>query len=266
MQVNEAPEESIPKKSRQNQRKHWLDYATFIVESFGFVGLCIYASLTWGIFRANRATVVEMQRQTRIDERPWIAFSAPDSFDMESGKPIAFAPGKKLQVPIVFTNYGKTAARKNQLAVSTTILPLGEEPALPDESQTLTPLGASWPTGEHVVAVYPMSMLGIGSVAPNETVNLFLSRPKFNGGQALDDPLTQDEVARLARGQAYIAVWGRFSYSDIFGVQHETRFCRAIPKSATLPKCANFNDVDGEDGTITSKPVVKPLPVGKEPD
>jgi hypothetical protein len=265
MQLNEAPAESTSKKSHKNQRKHWLDYATFGVESLGFVGLCIYASLTWGIFRANRATVVEMQRQTRIDERPWVAFSAPDSFDLISGRPIAFAPGKKLQVPIVFTNYGKTAARKNQLAVSTTILPLGEEPALPDDSQMLTPLGASGPPGEHVVAVYPMSMLSIGSVAPSETVNLFVSRPKFNGGQALDDPLTQDEAARLAQGQAYIAVWGRFSYSDIFGIQHETRFCRAIPRAATLPKCANYNDVDGEDGTITSKPHAISFTAGKNP-
>jgi hypothetical protein len=141
MEVIESQPEVVRKTSER--QVHWTDYAMLTVQTLGLIGLVIYAGLTWGIFRENKQAVTEMQRQTRIDERPWVAFSAPESFDLKDGKPIAFVPGQKLQIPIVFTNYGKTAARKNQIAVSAAIVSMGQEPAMPDEAQTLTAPGAS---------------------------------------------------------------------------------------------------------------------------
>jgi hypothetical protein len=239
----------IPKKSRKLPKKHWLDYATFVVEFLGLLGLCIYATLTCGLLRESKATVLEMQRQTRIDERPWIAFTAPSGFDVKNDLPVAFFAGRSLQLPIEFTNYGKTAAVKNRAEIAMSIVPMGQEPVVPDDKQTLSEMGENGPSGEHIVAVYPIEITGMGVLDPGAKTDLNISRPKITSSAAVDDPLTQDEANRLGKGQAYIAVWGRFLYSDIFGVQHVTRFCRAIPTRATLPKCANFNYVDSNDGT-----------------
>ena len=47
------PSERNPKESDKTE-KHWLDYATFGMEVLGFAALCIYATITWNIYCANR--------------------------------------------------------------------------------------------------------------------------------------------------------------------------------------------------------------------
>jgi len=244
-----------PKSHRRARkpRKHWLDYATFIVGILGLVGLGVYAALTWGILRESKATVVEMQRQTRIDERPWLKVSSPEAFITSNGKPIPFAAGQPLQVPIEFTNYGKTAARKITTGISLGVLPTGEEPGIPDAGETLTINTTTdavvAPPGKHLIAVYPSEITGAGILEPGENIRVTVSRVKISGGQVLIDPVSQEDVQKLSAGKAYIVLFGSISYLDIFGVQHETKFCQAIPREATLKKCATYNEVDSEDGT-----------------
>jgi len=240
MEVSEHPVETVRKKSRKKQIKHWLDYATFIVSSLGLVGLVVYASLTWGIFRESKATVVQMQRQTRIDERPWLKVSTPEEFKVNNGQPVPFKAGQPLQVPIEFTNYGKTAARKITTGISIEVFPIGEEPAIPDASETVTISTTTdaviAPPGKHLLAVYPSEITGAGIIDPGENIKLTVSRVKLTGGQVLIDPLSEDDVQKLTTGKKYIVLFGNIVYSDIFGIQHETKFCQAIPREASSSK------------------------------
>jgi hypothetical protein len=232
-------------------KKHWLDYATFGVEIFGLILVAIYATLTYGIFQQNKNTVTEMQLQTRIDERPWVKFSAPDNWETVSGRAVAIKAGQPIQVPIQFTNYGKTASRQNIASMTEEIVPVGQEPEIPEDSWTLSD-NPNAPPGQRLMAVYPSQTLRIGVINPGEPIDLSVSRVKLTGRDFSIDPPTQGEITKLISGQAYIAVWGIVRYGDIFGTPHETKFCRAIPKSATLPKCADYNDVDSNNGTQPS--------------
>jgi hypothetical protein len=241
--------EGPPRKKTRRPRLRWIDYATLVIQSLGLVGLGIYATVTWEIYRENIETVTEMQRQTRIDERPWVKFAAPTGFDLKNGKPSPIVAGRPLQVPIEFRNYGKTAARKIRAGISVEVVPTGQEPVMPGDNETVTMDPNTGPPGSRITAIYPAQMAGTGVIEPGESIDISVSRQKLIANQSVDDAASEEEVTSLSAGRAYVVVWGEFYYADIFGIQHETKFCQAIPAQNTLQKCANYNDVDSEDGT-----------------
>jgi len=70
-----------------NTKKHWLDYATFVIEILGLFGLATYAVLTFGIWCANKTAAIaakganEASHQALIrSNRPWIGQSADPYF------------------------------------------------------------------------------------------------------------------------------------------------------------------------------------------
>ena len=245
------PPADAPDKSGE-RKKHWLDYATFGVGILGLVGLGIYSYLTWGIVQQNKNTVTEMQRQTRVDERPWLKFDAPSSWNTVDGKPIVFLAGQPLQIPVMFTNYGKTAARQIRADFTVQVIPSGQELDVPEEDWIITNSPDPVP-GRHITAIYPSQSAVIGVVNPGETISVTIGRTKIFGRESSVDPATEDEITRLGSGRAYVGVWGEIHYMDIFGIQHETKFCRAIPRTATMIKCAQYDDVDSNDGTKPPK-------------
>ena len=45
--------------------------------------------------------------------------------------------------------------------------------------------------------------------------------------------LTPTENQELSAGRAYLAVYGKMTYRDVFGVSHWTKFCSWVPLNST---------------------------------
>ncbi len=73
--------------------------------------------------------------------------------------------------------------------------------------------------------------------------------PMMRETQSITNPtlLTKADLAKVESGEAYIAVFGRVTYSDVYGVSHWVNFCdwgyfKPGPYNALA--CVGFNDVD----------------------
>ena len=106
-------------------RKHWLDYATFVLEILGLIGLFIYAALTYGIWCANKRvardthqSVVSADRNFRTDERAWLGFSI--------GGTIKFNVDQPFLIPTRTSNTGKTPAQNVHGSVVVGVFEKGE--------------------------------------------------------------------------------------------------------------------------------------------
>src|ERR1019366_3549900 len=77
--------------------------------------------------------VKETERQTRLDERPWVKAALVGEKPLPSDQPpsLTLNLGQDLQIPMEFTNLGKTAALDISAVVIIEVLPRSEGPHLP---------------------------------------------------------------------------------------------------------------------------------------
>lgn len=84
-----------------------------------------------------------------------------------------------------------------------------------------------------------------GLVLPNSPQGVFSYRRKAHSEEG--DPLKQDETSALADGSAWVAVYGEFSYDDVFKGSHWTKFCfwkTFKPGGYQTASCASYNSTD----------------------
>ena len=56
--------------------------------------------------------------------------------------------------------------------------------------------------------------------------------------------VTKDQLKALQDNKAYIVAWGKVWYSDIFGIEHWTKFCVMRGSASSSDKCSDYNDTD----------------------
>ncbi len=123
------------------------------------------------------------------------------------------------------TNSGKTPILHVEVNALIEVVPNGQEP--------------------HFNGVGDVShlMITTGALSPNIPTDWPITRRQ--AGQ--DYPLTDEEIAALKEGRAWIALHGRATYQDVFEVQHWTQFCfwrsYADTKYASL-SCPEYNNID----------------------
>ena len=96
-----------------HEKKHWIDYATVILELVGLSILCVYAGYTIKIYYANKeaadaATLATNTavRQLELTERPWVFVK-----DARVVSPLTFgANGAQVEFEIVLRNSGHSPA------------------------------------------------------------------------------------------------------------------------------------------------------------
>jgi hypothetical protein len=95
-------------------QKHWLDYATFVVQSLGLIGLAVYAFLTYGIYCANKKAAHDSLVK---GTRPWIGVDGDKigvsnpplvSFKRVAPKTVDF----KVTIKYGLKNSGNSVARR----------------------------------------------------------------------------------------------------------------------------------------------------------
>jgi hypothetical protein len=188
-----------------------------------------------------------------IDERAWLKFElggkSVSSLDPTARvRSFSVREGSPLSIPVRFTNVGKTAAQKIRAFVFIEVVPIGKEPNTPEVSQRIM-FGYQGEVPTHpadviVRAAHPME-------ASIVWASDFLERPyrrrTIIGNQVVDFPLQRGEIIELLTSKSYLAIYGEVKYSDVFKVEHWTRFCtsRLINDEPTeSEKCARYSGVD----------------------
>lgn len=188
---------------------------------------------------AAQDSVREVERQTRLDERPYLkieflggAAEGSDKFPKYRWK--TGTVGEPLQVPLRITNVGKTAALKINGYMLVQVVPIGNEPSIPGK-------------GEHPLSA--VNGVETSVIYQGGWAEVSISRKQLTAdGKAEDAVLTQPEEEGLNRPSAYLAIWGKVKYSDIFGKSHWTKYCGALSPWGSYSqsaKCAAYGVMDG---------------------
>jgi hypothetical protein len=197
--------------------KHWLDYATFVIEILGLLGLAIYAFLTYGIWCANKKiakdthqSVVNADRSFKVDERAWVApiITAIRSEPAKKGNGTIFV--------VPFSNTGKTFALHVHAWINRTANPnqVGDDRNDP---------------------AAPWILLAPGGVGNTSTA---------------DFPIAPSDVQSIKNGLR-VYVYGTIWYRDIFRKDqrdHWTQFCiYPGPDLKSFGPCDRHNEADETD-------------------
>jgi uncharacterized protein YhhL (DUF1145 family) len=195
--------------------------------------------------KASQDSVAEVERQTRLDQRPWIKFQ---SGGPSPDRSFASAIGQPLRVPIRFINIGKTAALRVKGMIIVEIVPMGKDPPIPNDIAAITAEGQASPPRSYFIKKIPGTQYESSIVYPGDPADTIAIRSKFIANGRIDNPpFTLEEAKSFQGGKLYLAIWGEIWYFDIFGIEHWTKFC-SLANSGGNPiegeKCAKFGGVD----------------------
>jgi hypothetical protein len=176
--------------------------------------------------RALQSQVGAVERQTRDAERAWITIALPTipTGRIEENKPI--------EANISFTNTGNTLAHDVLAEGTVQIVRNGNNPNF-----------------DYKWAIQTTT----GILLKNESLNLSLSRYVHKKSNfPVTSPITPQEFKEMKEGHAYIAIYAKVRYEDVFGIYHWTRRCgwvNAPPPQGTAwgftaYKCANYSAAD----------------------
>jgi len=218
--------------------KHWLDYATFVVEIFGLGGLGIYAALTYGIYcashRAAQAahdTLTEIQKQ--YPEIVKSAGAARDSADTARQSLDSVERAYVVFDNIRFATVEETlSGQKNVLQFNARWQNSGNTPASP--------------------AIQKFSAESLDRDEPNEeqfagkekTYVSFPIRPRaFQDGGFISIPESEImESQTVVPPKKFFVAWGWLFYRDVLpGTDpHLTEFCMKLNGIGEQHKAAHL--------------------------
>ncbi len=193
------------------------------------------------IAKASQDSVLAVQRQMRQDQRPWIK--------TDLGEPGADGKvrwwnrvGDPLNVPIRFTNTGKTPAKHVTAVIYVDILPKDQVPKLPIYgARKKLPTGAT----RSFLAGWKITT---GRIFPGNHADDTVTKVEVVNGEMRRAILGVPQANDFAHGNSYLLMHGKIDYWDEFGTHHWSIFCSANfvdGGSANITKCANYADDDG---------------------
>jgi len=219
----EASAKSTPKPPKNKNPSRWQRFTEWVKRDKTFTDWCL-ALFTFFLAAAAIYQFIIMGGQLdvmRIDQRAWIVVRQKDSVTIALNE----APSTTLKIE----NTGKTPA----------------VPVVGDPYVEIVPNGNS----PHFDASVMHRQHTYGMLAPNGSTEVLVSRLNNAVAPKSEDlPLTNAEYADLDNGNAWIAVYGKVGYRDVFGTKHWTAFCfwshvkRVGDYSAA--SCARYNEVD----------------------
>jgi hypothetical protein len=161
-----------------------------------------------------------MQQTLRAEQRAWLSAKGPESSPtITDGQPI------KTLVHVV--NTGRTPAKNVSIETVVDIIRNNEDPI---SSRALSHHHAT-----------------TGVIWPNDPIDIPAELLEGNG--FTKKLVTPEMHAALTAGQAYIVIYGKVEYTDIFNVSHRTRFCGWYAYASGYygaDKCTESNGIDDE--------------------
>jgi hypothetical protein len=225
-------------KSRKQAKNSQRFLVTTFISALTLIAVGVYAYfavLQWREMRSASAaaweSVAEIQRQTRLDERPWIRAITP-----LAPSPIGFRAGEIIQFHVIVRALGKTPAEGIHGKLTAEIVREGEPVTLTYGPSIEMQSGIMFPTQE-----VPVSIGVYSAVADKRRDVVAESRP-----------ITKAEADLLRSGKAEVVIYGEFTFSDVFGTNHWYQFC--VPQSTRQERtlkdwdakqsCAKYNGTD----------------------
>lgn len=185
---------------------------------------------------AAQGSVTAIQRQMMQDQRPWVALGLNwPSLKSPNGEPLGtlvqVTENQPLSGPMRISNSGKTAAKNVYAKIFIEVVDSKESPHLESSG------AQAW-------------RFEAGTLFPNAPSDFLAYRQEPNkpGLEAMS-VLTPTENQALRSGKAYLAVYGKATYEDVFKTPHWTKFCFWFPMTSTpgyysAEKCTKYNTVD----------------------
>jgi hypothetical protein len=221
-----------PQKDTDKPQKAW--YRTLegwkkLLEIIAIPFAIAYAVVTFFQWRDSNNNFIR-------DERAWVEIKwSPDNGDDPGHSHLAVAPGSPASSPLKIMNIGKTAAKNISEADYVELRGFSDEVNL---SCVDTP------------QICPHLTSTTGIMFPSTHIDVVATR-MTNGREPRITTL--EEANAWMKGQVYIAVFGKVTYDDVFGVNHWTKFCfwgnsditplNTISVSASR-SCTAYNAVD----------------------
>lgn len=210
-----------------SQEVHWLEHATFwsqvCLGLIGVAALIIYFGQLSEMKKATNITqqaVINADRNFRRDERAWIGFSL-------GGGNLTLTVGQPFSVPTTLINSGKTPAKNVEGNIIVTIVKRG------------APFDFVYASGH---ANY---RIAAGSLFPNATINESFQAIRHGPVHAEAIIVTKPILDEITASQSLVVVYGRLTYSDIFGIEHWTTYCRIVSNPSLIPDdCVRYNNTD----------------------
>ena len=176
----------------------------------------IYAVFSLWQLSILRGQLAQMQEVSHLEQRAWVGVSNASYDAIEPNKP---ATGK-----FIFKNTGKTPATIITQGHTVCIRPADFDV----EALAKTKKETTWKTEKPIQKC----------IAPNASMALNFSTSK-------EHPLSDEVVKSINSGELRLYVIGHIIYSDIFGFEHQTKFCGiAKPNTTEMNVHHKYNYMD----------------------
>jgi hypothetical protein len=254
--ASEKPTCPEPKEAIQEEGKS-VKYPSIMrkpesqIAVWGLVIAVIVGAIYFLQLLAMQGQLIETRKQTRWDERPWLRLRFAGEENQGFHPVVSFSRFQPVSIPSEFMNVGKSPALKIQAAVIVEIVPMGQDPALPEDKQDISRPGQAAPRGTVFIGTKTGGEFLSGVIYSNQPAGFNATRVQYKNGSVIPWTLGDDEFKDLQGQKAFIAIWGKVWYSDVFGIEHWAKFCSVTGIDPQLKnrRCAEYNDADSNDGT-----------------
>lgn len=210
--------------------------------------------------KAAQNSVLTLERQMELTERPWIKIELGEKGDEEKIE-LLQRVGDPLTIPIRLTNTGNTPAKHIVAAIQIQIVPKGKEPRPPRGHLIKLASSPNDVTKKDVRGLkewHALPGFGItsGRLFAGAHISAKVARAGIVDGKAVPIPLTVEEATDLVHKNTYVMMSGEGHYFDGFGVEHWTRFCNDFfmdGEAGTNKNCVKYAEDDNNWSGKTTK-------------
>jgi hypothetical protein len=208
------------KEYRQQSKILCAMWVTAGVTFLAFGAAAYYACIARKQLSALNQQIEHADRNFRIEQRAWIGFSfVPGN--------LTFTIHKPFLVPTLLINSGRTPAKDVSGRIVVGIIGRGQ------------PIDFSYAPGH---AHYEISA---GTIFPNGQFQESFEGIEHGADHAQAILIEKPLLNAILSSEKLVVVHGRITYSDVFGQQHWTTYCRIVSNPSLIPPdCMSYNRTD----------------------
>jgi hypothetical protein len=215
--------ENKDRQSAWRQLKPWVE-TSGVLAAIGIVVLtfCTLVKVNEQVSVARNQLVASVDN-FRVDERPWVGIS------FTAAAKIQVTVGKSFFVPISLINSGKTPAKDVTGNIAIDLVGNG------------VPIKFTYAPGRASYKIF------VGTIFPTGMGSVDRSFESIHHGSDKAEPtiITKPIFDSILANHVLAVIHGRIEYSDPFGTEHWTTFCRNVFNPSVIPiDCMRYNDTD----------------------
>jgi len=204
-------------KIHQDRSTLWLKWGTIVSTVLSFFSV-VTAGLALYVLNKQLDSMNRQVESMQIEQRAWVKIELT-AIQIEESKPLI--------AQLTVKNVGKTPAQQVNAALKVQVVKKESRPDLKLNGVLFT--------------------FFAGILNPEGTVPASVPMLKHTTDVLNPPILTKDEISELTSGAAYLVVYGKIEYGDVYGRSHWVQSCNWHSiKPGTYPsrECVQYNNVD----------------------